>query len=354
MRGLEFVGSGLRRSWIAAALALVSAGCETQPPPSLANRAKTTAASSGQGMKSLEVALDPNSPTEVEVLKVAARTQAGLDTVRVQFAEAAGGQAVAVREAIARKPPAIIIEAPETTDPELVKAVAEAKAKGILVVAVGRPLGGEGASAEGSGREVVVAPRPFAESAPELVKLAARNAVNGKLDPKAGALVVSRPAVDPLVADRAAALKKALADFGVAEVDEFRYEGDLAAGKAAILERLAAHPKATMVLAADSVSLAAAQGAVRRERRYSIAGYSGDESVVRSMIKTGEYAGVGLFFMDRILRKGINVAVHVLRGDKVSDRVGVDIEIVSSGLQTGLPQGPPDDDSKTKKPFEAE
>lgn len=355
MRGLEFVGLGLRRSWIAAALALVSAGCETQPPPSLANRAKATAASSAQGMKSLEVVLAPKSPIEVEVLKVAARVQAGMDTVLVQFAESAsGGQAAAVREAISRKPPAIIVEAPEAADPELAKALAEAKAKGVLVVVVGHSLGGEGTSSEGAAREVLVAPRPFDLSSKELVRLAARNAVNGKLDPKAGALVVSRPAVDPLVDDRVAALKKALADFGVADVDAFRFEGDLAAGKAAIQEKLAAHPKATMVLAAESVSLAAAQGAVTPERRYTIAGYSSDESVVKSMATTGEYAGVGLFFMDRLLRKGINVAVHVLRGDKVADRVEVDAEIISSGLQAGLPQGPPDDDSKKKKPIEAE
>ena len=354
MRGFEIVGSGLRRSWIAAALALVSAGCETQTPPSLANRAKTTAASSAQGMKSLEVALAPKSPIEVEVLKVAARIQAGMDTIRIQFAESASGQAAAVREAVARKPPAIIVEAPEAADPELAKAVAEAKAKGIPVVVVGHSLGGEGTSPEGAAREVVVAPKPFDQTAKELVRLAARNAVNGKLDPKAGALVVSRPAVDPLVDDRVAALKKALADFGVADVDAFRFEGDLAAGKAAIQEKLAAHPKATMVLAAESVSLAAAQGAVTPERRYTIAGYSSDESVAKSMTTTGEYAGVGLFFMERLLRKGINVAVHVLRGDKVADRVEVDADVISSSLQAGLPLGPPDDESKKKKPFEAE
>lgn len=350
MTSLGFAGSDLRRSWVAASLAmtLALAGCEAQTPPSLANRAKASAAPN-RDSKTLEIVLAPKPVVDMEYFKSAARTQAGMDTIRFQIADVpAIGQADAVREAIRRDPPAIVVEAPATPDAELPKAVAEARARGILVVVVGKPLDGAGGSEGGPGREIVVRPRPFPETAAELVKSAARNAANAKVDPKAGALVVFRPAIDPVIADRVEALKKALADAGVAEVDEVRYEGDLAAGKAAILDALASHPKATLVLAADAVSLSAAQAAVKPGGRpYIMAGYTSEEMVVRSQVRIGEYAAVGFFFADRLVRKGINVAVRALRGEKIPDEVEVDVEVLSSPLESGLPHGPPDESGKS-------
>ncbi|MDG3008012.1 sugar ABC transporter substrate-binding protein [Paludisphaera mucosa] len=344
MTRLGFAGTGLRRGvgLIAAALVTAVAGCESPVPPDVAARIRPAGAAPKKGLKSLELVPAPKAPYELEVARAAARIQAGLETVLVRTAETpadapAGRQAELVREAIRRDPPAVIIEVPGQPDAELARAAGEARAKGILVVALGRPLG---ESAGGPGREIVVAPKPFGESAARIVQVAARNAVTGKTDPKAGAVILVHEPSDPLVGDRVAALKEALQAAGVGEVGEVRFSGEAKDVEPGLHEYLAAHPKATLVLATDAAGVAGAQTSIKPDRPYVVAGYSDDESACKALTNAGEYAAIGVYVADRLFRKGVNVAAHVLRGDTVADRVEIDTPILASPLQSGLPRGP--------------
>ncbi|OJW17094.1 MAG: hypothetical protein BGO49_08080 [Planctomycetales bacterium 71-10] len=317
-------------------LATVISGCSGPPPSATSKAARGNVVRSGT--KVLEVVPIPRSDRALaEAVKAGSLVQAGLETMKVQVAEPAeGGQAQAVREAARRQPPAIVVEAPAAPDAELDKAVAEARAKGLLVVAVGRPLGEPTA---GPGRLVVIAPRPFKASADRLVELAARNATNGGLDPKSGALVIARPGADPFIDDRAAALKEALRGAGVEQVDEAAVGDDAKAAAEAVAEAVKAHAGVTLVLAADGASLLAADQAMmslRADRPFVIAGYTDNETSARTQSSIGEYAAAGVYATDRLFRKGVNVVARSLRGDAPADRVEVDTPILESGASAGL------------------
>lgn len=317
-------------------LGLAISGCGGPPPSAASKAARGNVVRSGA--KVLEVVPIPRSARALaEAVKSGSLVQAGLETMKVQVTEpAAGGQAQAVREAVRRRPPALIVEAPAAPDAELDEAVAEARAKGLLVVALGRPLGEPSA---GPGRLVVIAPRPFKASADRLVELAARNATTGKLDPKSGALVVVRPGSDPFIDDRAAALKEALRGAGIEKVDEAAVGDDAPAAAEAVAEAAKAHPGVALVLAADGTSLLAADkamGSLRADRPFVVAGYTEDETSARTQTSIGEYAAAGVYATDRLFRKGVNVVARSLRGDATADRVEIDAPILESGASTGL------------------
>jgi hypothetical protein len=318
---------------------LAATGCEGPAPPPSRSRPATVA---GQGVKTLELIPAPKPEADLEYVKGAARIQAGLDTIRVQVADpSATSQAELVRKSLQGKPGYLLIEAPAEDDAELAAAAGEARAKGITVVALGRSLGG---SEGGPGREIVVAPRPFAESAKEIVELAVRNAGTGKVDPKSGAVILAESPGDSLVGDRIAALTDALKAAGVAEVGELRTGRNPEASQAALLEFLKSHPGTNLVIAADGVGVQVAEdvaGAVQDDRAYVIAGYSPDETGCRTQTQVGEYAAIGVYAPDRLIRKGINVAAKLLRGEKVADRVEIETDVMASPVTSALAKGRP-------------
>ncbi|WP_165250900.1 substrate-binding domain-containing protein [Paludisphaera soli] len=342
MTRLGFAGMSPRRrvlGLVGTACWLAATGCEGPAPPPSRSRPATVA---GQGVKTLELIPAPKLEADLDFVKGAARIQAGLDTIRVLVADpSATSQAELVRQGLKRAPGYLLVEAPAEPDAELAAAVGEARAKGVAIVALGRSLGGpEG----GPGREIVVAPRPFAESAKEIVGLAVRNAGNGKVDPKSGAVILAETPSDPLIGDRIAALKDALKAAGVAEVGELRTGRDSEAAQAALLDFLKAHPGTNLVIAADGVGVQLAEdvaGAVQDDRAFVIAGYSPDESGSRSQVQVGEYAAIGIYAPDRLVRKGINVAAKLLRGEKVADRVEIENSVMASPVESGLAKGRP-------------
>ncbi len=322
----------------AVALALSVWGCGA-PPPSATSRA-TRGNAVRAGTRPVQIAPIPRSDeTLAAIVKEGAMIQAGLDTIPVQVREPEpGAQAAAVREAIRRDPPAIIVEAPVAADADLDAAVTEARAKGLLVVTLGGPLGEESA---GPGREVVVVPAPFGPSASRIVELAMRNAAKGGLDPKSGALVVVRPDVDPIIADRLAALKEALAAAEVAKVDELAVGDDAKAAAAAVADAVKARPAVTLVLGADGAALAAADaatGILKTEHRYVVAGYTGDETSAKTQTSVGEYAAVGLYAHDRLFRKAVYLVAREIRGEKADDRVEIETTLLESPATAALPR----------------
>lgn len=319
-----------------AVLGLAISGCGGPPPSAASKSARGNVVRSGT--KVLEIVPLPRTDRALaEAVKAGSLVQAGLETMKVQVNEPAeGGQAAAVREAARRQPPAIIVEAPVAPDAELDAAVTEARTKGLFVVALGRPLGEPTA---GPGRLVVIAPRPFRASADRLVELAARNATTGQIDPKSGTLLVSRPGADPLVDDRAAALKEALRGAGIEKVDEVAIGDAAPAAAETVAEAVKAHPGVTIVLAADGASLLAAGqalGNLKAERPFVVAGYSDNETSARTQTSIGEYAAAGVYATDRLFRKGVNVVARSLRGDTPADRVEIDTPILESDASTGL------------------
>lgn len=351
MARLGRAGAGLG-GIVAIAVALAaSSGCGGPPPSPTSKAARGNVVRAGT--KPFEVVPAPRSDeVAAEAVRSGAMVQAGLDTVKIQVtATGPGEQAEAVRAATRRQPPALIVEAPADPDADLEKAVSEARAKGLLVLSLGRSLGGD---SEGPGREVVVAPSPFKASAARIVELAIRNATNGKIDPKSGALVVVRPDADPFVADRAAALKEALGAAGVAKVDELRVDAT-AAGDAlaeAVAEAVNSRPGVTLVLATDGTSLVAAADAatesVGTDRPFVPAGYTWDEPTAKSQASVGTYAAAGIYAQDRLFRKAVYIAARALRGEEPAGRVEIDTPVLESPPNAALPRPritpPPDAD----------
>ncbi|AMV40611.1 sugar ABC transporter substrate-binding protein [Planctomyces sp. SH-PL62] len=357
MTRFGFAGTGLRGrlvGLVGAAFWLVASGCEGPKPPSASGLGRSTVVASGKGVRTLELVPSPKPAADMDYVRNAARIQAGLDTSRIQVADASVGvQADLVRQAILREPPALIIEAPAEPDAELNRAAGEARAKGIPVVALGRSLG---ESAGGPGREIVVAPKPFRESADRIVELAMRNAGNGKVDPKAGAAILAETPSDPTIGERLVALKEALAAAGVAEVGEVRFARDLEAARAVLLDYLKAHPKTTLVLGADGFGVDVAEDvagdAAKDGRPYVVAGYSADESNAKSQTQVGEFAAIGVYSSDRLVRKGVNVAAKLVRGETIGDRVEMETPVLPSPISSGLAKGRPEPVAKAADPDE--
>ena len=348
--------------WMVGLAGLCAIGCDsmsfTPPrPPELSSpapevRLKVEAAAA-QGLRSIDVILAPRGADAIELLRTAARVQSGLDKVRTRVVEVPGAgpessawseRARAVGEVVAEDPLAIVIEAPATPDPDLNKAASEARAQGVLVVALGRSLSDEAETTEEStstGREIVVVPESFRLSAEILVDRATRNAKNGGLDPKAGALVFVNSTSDPLAGDRAEALREALADAGIETVEELRFAGPDDDGRNKLIEHLKAHPKTAMVLATDLISLDIADGVadtLMDDHPFVIAGYAGDENHARNQTLTSRCAAVGIYSVDRLIRRGINVAAAANRGENVPDRVEILVSMVESIPNAGLPK----------------
>jgi len=326
---------------LGAAVVVAASGCEGPVPPPAPSRSRSSA-SLAKGTKPLELVPAPKPAGDVEYVRTAVRVQAGLEAVRAQAADSsAEPQAELVRRAIRSEPPALIVEAPAEPDAELARAVGEALAKGLPVVSLGRAVG---ASGEGNkAREVVVAPRPFRESAGPIVAAAMRNAGHGKLDPKAGAAILAETPNDPLVGERIDALKEALAAAGVAEIALLRFDRSLEAGRAALVEHLKAHPATTLVLGADGLGVDVAEDhaatAAEAGRPYVVAGYSADEPGAKSQVQMGEYAAIGVYPPERLIRKGVNVAAKLARGEKVPERVEIDVTVYTSPPTSGAAKG---------------
>ncbi len=378
--------SGVRVGMLVAAAALGAAaggGCGeggfVEPPPSKLPEAAGVGV--GAGAKSGPV--DPTKPTaeaysigstirSIEMVfaggraadedvaeKAAARSQAGVDHARIRIlpdedpepklppSTVAGSspaprdksQAQLVREAVARKPQALIVEPEDPTDGELAGAVQAARDAKIPVVVVGRPLAAIKKDAGGAPL-VLVAPEPFAESARRIVALAQRNASNARLNPESGAVLLIPPSGDTFLADRVAAVREALELAKVSPVDELRVPEDMDDGAKMLRKVLDADHKLTMVFGVDQRSTAASNrlaGSTEEKRPYVQAGYTSDETVPR-MASNGEFAAVGEYVPTRLTRKAVSVAAALAQGRSISSPVIMPILVRESSPTAGIPR----------------
>jgi hypothetical protein len=354
-------------------------------PPSVPPPAPDSLTPAGGSAKSLELILNQHSPEDSDIIKSAARVQAGLDRIRLKVAAAGEnadgsplvrGTAVPqldlVREAAARHPLALVIEAADATDPKLLQLVEETRAQGVPVVLIGLPSAGaelhatggpaskpgtQGgpAPSAGSGTPtkaplVIVAPPAFGQSARQLVASAARNAGNAHLEPKAGAILVIHSLTDSYIEGRASALREALKEASVGGVDEIRFEHGIEPTVKRVVDRLRARPKVALVFSTDTVSMTVMRQAANElgeNRPFIPAGYTADENVGNS-VRMGSVAAAAEFNPVRLVRRAIRAGVAAARGQEVPPRIEVDVAFHDSPASAGAPtnygprQRPPD------------
>ena len=197
-------------------------------------------------------------------------------------------------------------------------------------------------------------PESLTAAARSIVAAAIRNARNAKLKPEEGAVLTINTASDPLVEERAQALREALKSEGITAIEELRFSGDLEEAKERVIGLLRANRKAVIVVSTDHIGLTASFQAMSEmgpQRPYVVAGFTPEESG-GNMTKTGEFAAVAIYSPERLLRKAVYVAAAVGRGEKVPDRVEVMVpalispEDSTTGKMYMLNQRPARDQSK--------
>jgi ABC-type sugar transport system substrate-binding protein len=354
-------------------MGVVTGGCGTGdfvPPPPAELRDQIGGGSRSASGGSSKPVIDPytgsgSRVTSIEMIwgrgrdaesegtdKSAARSQAGLDKARLRIlpdddpaaSQNQGGpsksQAQLVRDALGRtqKPQALIVEPEDPSDPELARAVEEARAAKMPVVLLGRPLAG----VKGPGKTpvILVKPQSFVESARKLVTLSMRNARNAKLNPDAGAILLIPSSGDAFIPDRVAAVREALEVAKVSPVDEIRMTRDVDDGFKRLTKRLESDSKTAMVFAFDFISTTASNKAatdIGEKRPFIQAGYTSDDSLPR-MALAGEFAAIADYVPTRLVRKAISTAVAAAQGREITDPVEIQIPVRESPPGAGAPK----------------
>lgn len=339
--------------------AAVGSGCDSDPfapppPPDELRVDSPSPAASGPGAdaisvapeaRSIELVLDRHDPDESEIFKSAARVQAGRERVRLRITaleikDLSSRQAELVRQAVERRPVAVILEPADPADARLAKAVSEASAV-VPVFVLYRPLEALAKDASAAtGRVIVVAPPAFAESAGRLVASAMRNAKNANLDPKAGAILAINTVGDPFLDDRVAAIRDQLKAAGVTNITEIRFATKVEDCVKLVSERLKKDLKPSLVFGVDSASLAGCREASNQlvdERPFITAGYTADEQT-GSNAKSGDLAAVADFMPTRLVRKAIAAAAAAVDGKPIPEKLELTIEFHDSPPDSGLPR----------------
>jgi ABC-type sugar transport system substrate-binding protein len=328
------------------------------------------------GARSVEMILDRRDSTEIDGVIAAARMQAGIDKVKLRpkvlsDTEPPAHQVELVREAIARQPLALIVELADPTDVQMAEALQKARADGIPVVLVNRPLSTSVSSAgaikatDTAGKEatasanaaspgvldpkaggakpfVLVAPSSFTESARQLVTSAVRNAKNARLDPKGGAVILINTLGDPFIHDRTLAIRTALKENGITVVEEISFSKSADLGAKLLKGKLNANSKLVLVFAIDGLSTTALRRLMPElipDRLFVQSAFASDGNYV-DMTRAGDFAAVAGFVPNRIIRKAISTAVGLSQGRDVAVKVEVPVEVHDSDEKASTPQSP--------------
>ena len=312
-------------------------------------RPPTAAIVSPAQAKSIDVVLGPHEADEAEVLKGAIRTQAGLDRAQHRIlgpADPPSTQANLVREAIARHPGVLVVEASAPVDPPLRQAIDEARSQGIPVVVVGRTLAGETTESNAAGaaeiksagstaqpsRLIAVVPQPLAGSAKQLVALTLRACRSADIDPGKTTILVSNSKGRPFVEDCATALKDALKAAGMTTIDELRFADNDNQSVAAVVANLKANPKTVTIFAVDSMTAGVIRDVVKSDvsHRFFIAGCYASDEFKSDLTKLVQIGAIAEFAPTRLMRKGISTAASVVQGRDVPRVIEFPINVTES------------------------
>ncbi|WP_168221988.1 sugar ABC transporter substrate-binding protein [Aquisphaera giovannonii] len=348
------VGPGVLPRLVLVGLATLAGGCDSDSfvpprPPELGGADVPTAPGVSEAARPLIVVeARPISEPESEAIRGIARSQAGLEGVRVEVVAAgasAASAAALVDEASGRKPLAILLDVAEPPAADLARAIASARGKGTPVILIGLPAGarekaaGDATPPAGAAPLVLVAPEPFETVSAQLVEATLKAARNAGYKPEAGAILLVDPTIDALSAARAQAFRDALGKAGVSRVEEVRFARELADAQPKLDAALKAHPEIQLVLAPDDRGTAAALAALKDQKDrglYVLAGYAASDSVA-SMARAGDAAGIAVYSEERLLRKAIGVAVATARGQAPA-RAELIIPVHLAGPKAGEPR----------------
>jgi ABC-type sugar transport system substrate-binding protein len=302
------------------------------------------------GAKPIELILAPRDEEAAVATAHFARTQAGYDGVLVKAEtleqnRTPAEQADRVAAAIKEKPPALIVEPAAKPDARLSKLVDEASNAGIPVVIVGPALPGvkemaPSKSADDKRAAVVrVGSVPFQETAKQLVASALRVAKNAKVDPKGGAILVYNETGDPYIGPRVQAIKDALTEAGI--TNQQSVDCPIPSDKAteAIKKAIEKDLKATLIVPFDHrsyLAVASATSALDPSRVVVVAGYISEE---KSLIlgEIANMAAVAEFRPAKLIRRAVQQAASLMRGEKVDPVVEMSINFIDSPPRTGDP-----------------
>jgi ABC-type sugar transport system substrate-binding protein len=294
--------------------------------------------------RSIELITGALKSEESEGVKKIARIQAGLDATLIHIA-VAGEQgnptetAALIKSTLARNPLALVLYFLDVSQPDLAGAIGEAREKGVPVVAIAGPPSAEhnegrstGSAGSPSGPLIRVVPESLKVASSLVVEAAIRNARNAKLKPEEGAVLMINSVSDALIGERAQALRESLQSKGIKTIDVIEFSGDLELAKKRLTELLQANRKPVVVVSADHIGLTAsfqAMSDLREQRPYVVGGFTPEESG-GNMTKTGEFAAVAIYSPDRMIRRAVNVAAALGRGEKVPDKVEVIVPVLTS------------------------
>mgnify|MGYP001087062616 CR=1 FL=1 len=333
-------------------------GCGTDsfapPPPdelrSVLAPAQPTPKSQA-GAKPIEVILAPRDSEAATSSAHFARTQAGFDGTLLHIEAPTlettpAGQADLVAKAAQEKPPALIVEQPEKPDPKLAKVIEEARSSGIPVVLIGPKLEGVDESpatkdsASRKARLTRVESVPFDETAKQIVKSVVRVVKNARLDPKGKAVLVYTPSGDPYTAARVSAIKAALTEAGVTDQISFVFPVKADEGVEALKSDLKKDPKITIVIPFDYRSFMGAFTATNEfegGRQFVLAGYNSEE---RSpfLYQIDNLAAAAEFRTSKLIRRAVQLAPSLIRGEKVDPVNSVSITFTDSPPTMGIPE----------------
>jgi ABC-type sugar transport system substrate-binding protein len=311
------------------------------------------------------IASQKNDPDVAAVANSAIRMQAGYERARIRIfpdevsastetgPERNKSQAELVREALARKAQAVIVDPDDPTDQALARAVKEVREAKVPVIVLGQPIA-EVDMSSGAAPMVVVTSEPFLPSARRLVELCMRNAKNAKLKPEAGAILLVTTSSDRLFPERLAALREALKAAKIARVDEVQIPKDLEPAADILKKRLQADPKLDMVLFVDLAGLTISNNVasdISDVRPFIQAGYTSEDHFHR-MAVAGEFAALAEYMPNRLLKKAVTVAVAAAQGKEVKPREEIPINVVESAPTAGAPHIQSQNAKKRAKPSE--
>jgi len=296
------------------------------------------------GVRAIAIVLARHDPEDAEILQASARAQAGYDKVKLDInmlgsQDLPAQQASLVQEVLSRNPLALILEPADTEDKHLAQAVSEAQRAGIRVVFLNRALSSHILDLKTSEKPpVLVGPPPFAPSAKQLVESAIRNAKNGGLDPKRGAILVINTVSDAFEGDRATALRQALQNAGINSIDEIRfaYKADLASKT--IAERRKANTKPVLIFGLDSQCLPPIRQLTSEpefaEHPFVIAGFVADERLI-PFTQNADFAALAEFNSNRLIRRAITAAALLAQGKDVPPHFDIPVEFHDSPPGSG-------------------
>jgi ABC-type sugar transport system substrate-binding protein len=312
-------------------------------------RPPTAAALSPAQSKSIDVVLGPHEADEAEVWKGAIRVQAGLDRAQHRTlgpAEPPSTQATLVREAVARHPGVLVVEASAPVDPPLREAIEEARNQGIPVVVVGRTLAGGKTESKAAGAAetksagsapqpaplFVVAPKPLEESAKQLVTMTLRACRNADIDPGKTTILISSSKGGPFVDECTIAIKDALKAAGLTTIDELRFAVNDKQSVAAVTANLKANPKTVTIFAVDSMTSGVIRDFVKDDasHRFIVAGCYASDEFKSDLTRLVQIGAIAEFAPTRLLRKGISTAASIAQGRDVQRLIEFPINVTES------------------------